>query len=300
VVYKTYRNYLKKRFGGDILKVPVNAGFSCNNKKDGAGCTFCDNLSFSPAALKSQQVVDQFTKVRDRSKRYAGYIPYLQPNTNTYGTVEELKAIYEPLLEQTGVVGFAIGTRPDALPDDVVAYLAEINKRTYLSLEIGIQTSSDITLDRIKRGHDFACFEDAVKRCAAHGIEIVAHLMVGLPGEGRTEAVESARAISALPISGIKIHQCMVIDNTEMADEYRAGEFAVLSREEYADIVGDMLENLREDILIHRTMADSKVEFGLIAPMWSAEKDASMIAIRKHLEDRGVVQGVKWNGVTSE
>lgn len=292
--YKTYRSYLKKKFGEAVLKVPVNGGFTCPNKTDSKGCTFCDNRSFSPAAFKSDEVVAQFVRVKERHKRYNKFIPYLQPNTNTYGTVEELKAIYEPLLAVDDVVGFAIGTRPDALEDDVLDYLEEINNRTYLSLEIGLQSSSDVTLGRIRRGHTFERFADAVRRVADRGIEIVVHLMVGLPGEGKEEAIESARAISALPIQGIKIHQLMVIGDTELTDEYNAGEFDVLSLEEYADILGAMMEHLREDILIHRIMADSKEEYGLIAPLWSAEKDPSMLYLQKYLAENNIVQGRLW------
>lgn len=292
--YKTYRSYLKKRFGEPILKVPVNAGFSCNNKKNSKGCTFCDNVSFSPAAMKADEVVEQFIRVVNRHKRYKKFIPYLQPNTNTYGTVEELKTIYEPLIALDGVVGFAIGTRPDALGDDIVDYLEDVAQRTYLSLEIGIQTSNDATLMHIRRGHDFATFIDAVERVAQRGIEVVAHIMIGLPGEGREEAIETVCALSKLPIAGIKFHQLMIIEGTELADEYHRGEFQVLSLEEYASIVGDLLEHLREDILVHRIMADSKPQFGLVAPLWSSEKDPSMLFIQKYLVDRGVVQGRLW------
>jgi len=292
--YKTYRSYLKKRFGEPVLKVPVNGGFSCPNKTDSKGCTFCDNQSFSPAALKSDEVVDQFLRVKNRNKRFNLFIPYLQPNTNTYGSVERLKSIYEPLLALDDIVGFAIGTRPDALEDDVMDYLEDVSKRTYLSLEIGLQSSSDETLDRIRRGHDFALFEQKVKEAAARGIEVVVHLMVGLPGEGREEAITSARAISALPVSGVKIHQLMVIKDTELCDEYESGLFDVLSLEEYTNILGDMLEHLRDDILIHRLMADTKEEFGLVAPQWSSEKDPSIMFIQKALVERGMVQGSKW------
>ncbi len=292
--YKTYRSFLKKKFGEPVLKVPVNGGFTCPNKSNSKGCTFCDNRSFSPAALKSDEVVEQFLKVKNRSKRYRNFIPYLQPNTNTYGSVEKLRSIYEPLLALEGVVGFAVGTRPDALGDDVLDYLEDVNKRTYLSLEIGLQSSSDLTLELIRRGHSYEKFAEAVNNAADRGIEVVVHLMAGLPGEGREEAVASARAVSALPVSGVKIHQLMIIENTEMADDYASGKLSVLSLEEYIDTVGDMLENLRSDILIHRLMADAKPEFGLIAPMWSADKDASVMALQKALIERGVVQGRLW------
>ncbi len=294
--YKTYRSFLKKTFGEPVLKVPVNGGFSCPNKSsESQGCTFCDNRSFSPAAMKSEEVLEQFLRVKNRSTRYNKFIPYLQPNTNTYGTLEQLREIYEPLINQEGVVGFAIGTRPDALPDDVIDYLAEINKRTYLSLEIGLQSSSNDTLTHIRRGHDFELFEQAVTKCASKGIEIVVHLMAGLPGETKEDMIQSVRAISALPVDGVKIHQLMVIKDTEMADDYQNGKFKILEIEEYAEILGELLENLRPDILIHRLMADTKPQFGLVAPLWSAEKDPSIMYIQKYLVENNIVQGRLWN-----
>ncbi len=292
--YKTYRSYLKERFGKPILKVPINGGFSCPNKVEGDACTFCDNRSFSPAALKSDDVVAQFLKVKNRSKRYSHFIPYLQPNTNTYGTVEELKSIYEPLLVLEGVVGFAIGTRPDALNDEIYDYLADINKRTYLSVELGLQSSNDKTLDRISRGHTFEAFAVAVKELAKRNIEVVAHLMAGLPDETIDDMVQSAIDVSRLPVRGVKIHQLMIIEDTEMADEYRKGAISVLSLEKYAQILATMLQYTRSDMHIHRFMADAKPEFGLIAPAWSAEKDPSVIYLQNYLVEHEIRQGEKF------
>ena len=293
--YTTYRSYLKKRFGEPILKVPVNGGFSCNNKKDSAGCTFCDNQSFSPAALKSTQVVHELNKVINRSRRFKKFIAYLQPNTNTYAPLDELKAMYEPLIVQEGVIGLAIGTRPDALGEDICDYLAELSTRTYLSMEVGIQSTNDNTLTHIRRGHDFQTFVDAVHRLNDRGIEVVAHLMVGLPGEGEKEAVESARQLAKLPIAGVKIHQLMVIDNTELAQEYKDGEFKTLTLEEYGPIVAKMIAVLPPTMHIHRIMADTKAEYGILSPLWSLEKDASMMWLQNYLTHSGVHQGDQYN-----
>ncbi len=290
--YLTYRSQLKKKFGSAVLKVPLNGGFSCPNKIDGNACTFCDNRSFSPAALRAGEVLDQFKTISERRKnRYSAFIPYLQPNTNTYAPVEDLRQMYDPLIEVEGVVGLAIGTRPDCLGDEVVEYLAQLNAKTYLSLEIGLQSSSNRTLKKISRGHNFEEFAGAVKRVAKHGIEVVVHVMAGLPGETVEDMVQTIKDISTLPVQGVKIHQLMVIDDTELADQYRLGEFKTLSIEEFAPILTEMIRHLRPDIAVHRLMADTKKEYGLISPMWSLDKDPSMIFLQKYLVESGVVQG---------
>ncbi len=149
--YKTYRNYLKKRFGGPVFKIPINGGFSCPHKEDGNGCHFCDNVTFSPAAKKAAvDVTEQLQKAIERNKkRYNYFLPYLQPNTNTYGSLEDLKLIYEPLLREPDCVGLAIGTRPDCFSEEIYDYLSEISQRTYLSIELGLQSSNDKTLHNI-------------------------------------------------------------------------------------------------------------------------------------------------------
>jgi radical SAM protein (TIGR01212 family) len=290
--YLTYRSVLKKTFKTRVLKVPLNGGFSCPNKKNGNACTFCDNRSFSPAALRAGEVKDQFCAIRDRRKdRYSAFIPYLQPNTNTYAPVEDLRLMYDPLIKLDGVVGLAIGTRPDCLDDDVVGYLAELNKKTYLSLEIGLQSSSNKTLKHISRGHTFEEFAEAVERVAKHNIEVVVHIMAGLPGEAVDDMVQTVKDISKLPIQGVKIHQLMVIRDTEMADEYNNGEFDTLSIEKYAPVLTEMLRHLRADISVHRIMADTKDGYGLISPLWSLEKDQSIMFLQKFLVDSGIEQG---------
>lgn len=292
--YKTYRNYLKKRFGGPVFKVPINGGFSCPHKEDGNGCHFCDNVTFSPAARKAATtVVEQLTRTIERNKkRYNYFLPYLQPNTNTYGSLTELKKVYEPLLAMEHCVGLAIGTRPDCFSDEIYDYLAEISERTYLSVELGLQSSNTATLHNINRGHNYESFVEAVEKLHKLGIEVVTHLMVGLPDENLEDMIQTVRDISNLPVGGVKFHQLMVIKGTLFAERYKQGEFETLTLEQYGAILGTLLEHTRKDILIHRIMADTpRHNNDLIAPLWSYEKDSSVQWLQKNLIENKIIQG---------
>jgi uncharacterized protein len=293
--YNSYRSYLTRRFGKSVLKIPLNAGFSCPNR-DGTisrdGCSFCDNRSFSPVATAASAVVDQLKCAIDKDRgRHSAYIAYLQPFTNTYGTVQRLAEVYEPIINHSGIVGLAIGTRPDCLKDDVIAYLRDVSKWTYLSVEIGLQSSSDETLQRNKRGHSVDDFIDSVKRLAALEIETVAHVMIGLPGDSGEGAIKTATLLSSLPVNGVKIHQLMIIDGTEVHEWYKQGKIKPLSLDEYADILCDFLSHMRPDQHIHRIMADSNVKNGLVAPLWSAEKMKSIRRIHEVMEMKNLKQG---------
>ncbi len=293
--YYTYRAYLKKRFGKRALRVPVHAGFSCPNR-DGtlstSGCTFCDNRSFSPAALDSSSVVSQ---LEARMKRAAGsfeiFIAYLQPFTNTYGTVEELKSIYEPILQLPGIVGLAVGTRPDCLADDVCDYLANVSRRTYLTVEVGLQSASDDVLRLNNRGHTVADFESAVTRLGQRNIETVAHSMIGLPNETREDVINTAKLVARIPVHGVKIHQLMIIKGTCMEEWYGKGTVKALTLADYAELAGEFITYLRPEQCIHRIMADSKPAYGLIAPAWSADKLKSTEYIRRYLCENHLWQG---------
>jgi radical SAM protein (TIGR01212 family) len=285
--HKTVREFMREKFGEDVLKIPINAGFSCPNKEGGnSGCIFCDNVSFSPVAKTEDSAVLQFIKKRDKMKyKFNLFMPYLQPNTNTYASIEKLRNVYEPLIIQDGVTGIAIGTRPDAVSDETIDYLSSINSRTYLSLELGLQSANDKTLKFINRGHDAECFRDAVYKLAKKNIEIVAHVMLGLPKETKEDMINTAKFISDLPIKGVKIHQLMIIKNTPLEKMFNKNEISVFSLEEYCKIIKEFLKNLRQDIIIHRFLADSSIENGLIAPFWSAEKSNSLNFIRNYLKN---------------
>lgn len=296
--YNSYRTYLKNKFGSPVLKIPVNGGFSCPNRdgtKSSSGCTFCDNRSFSPVALREDEVTNQVTGVIERTgKRFRHFIPYLQPFSNTYGSVEELRSVYEPLLEIPGVCGLAIGTRPDCLSDEIYRYLEEISRRTFLSVELGLQSGDNDVLSLCNRGHTIEEFTAAAKKLAALGIETVAHCMIGLPGETEEKMIATARLCASLPLHGVKIHQLMIIKGTALETAYLQGDVEVFTLEEYAGRLGNFLTYLNPRQFIHRLMADSTPENGLIAPLWSTQKTQSLQFINSFMEKHGIIQGSRF------
>ncbi|MBN1575885.1 MAG: TIGR01212 family radical SAM protein [Chitinispirillaceae bacterium] len=298
--YLSYRSVVKSRYGQPVLKVPVNAGFSCPNRdgtKSAEGCRFCDNRSFSPVALRQVEspAAEQLrTALARRRGRNGPVLPYLQPFSNTYGTIEELKKRYEPLLAVPGVIGLAIGTRPDCFTEETYRYLAELARRTCLSIELGLQSAHDATLALCNRGHTFADFIAAVTRLSSDTIETVAHVMLGLPGETGEIMMRTADRLAALPCTGVKIHQLMVIEGTEFATWYREGRLAVLDLDEYAELLCGFLSHLRPDQQIHRIMADSTTANGLIAPLWSADKPGSLRVIHRYMDEHATRQGSQY------
>jgi radical SAM protein (TIGR01212 family) len=272
----TYRSYLKSRFGGSVLKIPVNAGFSCPNRdgsKSAEGCVFCDNRAFSPAHANALSPVEQVRAAIDKcGGKHKLFLPYLQPYSNTYAPLDRLKMVYEPLLPVDGVVGLAVGTRPDCFSEPIYEYLGDLNKRTYLSMELGLQSGHDSVLERMNRGHTVRDFVEAVYRLNRLNVETVAHIILGFPWETEEMAVETADMLARLPVRGVKIHQLMIIEGTPLARMYRAGELREMTLEGYADLLGKFISRLRPEQHIHRIAADSKPEHGLIAPLWSANK----------------------------
>ena len=277
----SYRSYLKSRFGGRVLKVPVNAGFSCPNR-DGAksvsGCVFCDNRAFSPVHDNNLPPADQLRRGIDGcGGRYDFFLPYLQPFSNTYAPVDKLKSVYESLLSvDKRVIGLAVGTRPDCIDESVYGYLGDLNKRAYVSVELGLQSGHDSVLERMNRGHTVRDFTDAVYRLDGIDVETVAHIILGFPGETAEMAEQTAVMLSGLPVRGVKVHQLMVVEGTELARAFAAGELEEMTLEGYAGLLVRFIARLRPDQHIHRIMADSKPEYGLVAPAWSAKKTEAM------------------------
>jgi radical SAM protein (TIGR01212 family) len=282
-----YRSYLKKRFGANVLKIPVNAGFSCPNRdgtKSFDGCAFCDNRAFSPVHASLSSPIDQVSGAIDKCHgKYKLFLPYLQPFSNTYAPVGKLKSVYEPLLSITGVIGLAVGTRPDCFDESIYNYLADVNKRAYISVELGLQSGHDSVLEGMNRGHTARDFKDAVLRLDRLGIETAAHVILGLPGETESMVEETAAMLAGLPVSGVKVHQLMIIAGTPLEQMYRSGRARALSIEEYAALLRKFLAGLRPEQHIHRLAADSKPEHGLIAPMWSADKTKAVNYIKGQL-----------------
>ena len=220
------------------------------------------------------------------------YIPYLQANTNTYESVDKLKEIYEPLLKLENIVGLAIATRPDCISDEVLDYLTNINKRTFLMVELGLQSSNDNTLKFINRGHDVKCFDDMVKKLKDRNIFVVAHIINGLPYETKENMINTVKHVNSLNIDAIKIHMLHVVKNTALEKIYEKESFHILTKEEYIDIVCDQLEYLNEKIVIERITGDPIIE-NLITPTWLTKKFVLLNDIDKEMKKRNIYQGDK-------
>ena len=304
--YYPLSHYLRETFGGRVQKISVDAGFSCPNA-DGrvgtGGCIFCDNRSFSPARrMQIPAIAEQIREGAARvSARYktAKYIAYFQPSTNTYAPVGELQRVWREALNAPGIVGLAIGTRPDTLPDDVLDLLAEIGKETWLSLEIGLQSAHDASLDFLNRGHHFDAFADAVARARARNIRVGAHFILGIPGETRGDILATARKTAPLGLHSIKLHNLYVVGGTRLAELYAAGKVLLPGRDEYVRLAADFLELFPPETVVERLAGDAPRDF-LIAPSWSAEKGSR---IRQDVEEefrrRGTFQGSKFPSETA-
>lgn len=296
--YRDLNTYLREIFGERVQKIPIDAGFGCPNR-DGTisnkGCIFCDSRGSGTGALinKGISIKDQVKAAREYlRKRYKAkkFIAYFQSFTNTYAPVEKLKEIYDQALCFDDIVGLSIGTRPDCVDEEKLKLIASYKDKYMVWIEYGLQSAHDETLRRINRGHDVKCFEDAVYMTEKYGINICAHVILGLPGEDRSMMLNTARYVSSLPIHGIKIHLLYVVEGTALAEMYKRGEFRCLEMEEYVELVVDFLELLRPDIVIQRLTGDP-VRSELVAPAWAMEKWKVLQMIQKRLEQRDTWQG---------
>lgn len=295
--YYTLDYFYKQKFGKKVYKISLNAGFTCPNKdgtKGYGGCIYCSKLGSGDfAGNQEKDLITQFQEVKNmmRKKWKDGfYIGYFQANTNTYAKVEVLKQKYEPILALENVIGLNISTRPDAITEECLDYLADLNKRTYLTIELGLQTIHEKISKFINRGHDLKCFEEMVKKLRKRKIDVVVHIMNGLPYETKEMMLETVKYLNQLDIQGIKIHMLHILKNTALADIYQKKPFHVLTKEEYIDIVCDQIELFREDIVVHRITGDPKKE-DLIEPLWLLKKFSVLDDIDKELEGRGTYQG---------
>ena len=292
--YYTLNYYNKMKYNSKVFKVSLNAGFSCPNKKNGCGCIYCYNGS---GENNGMDLIKQFNLVKDTvSKKWPNskYIGYFQANTNTYAPVSVLKEKYEIILNQPNVVGINIATRCDALEDDVLDYLEELNKKTNLTIELGLQTMHEKTSTLINRGHTLECFENAVYKLRERNINVVVHIINGLPYETKEMMIETAKYVSKLDIQGIKIHMLFILKDTLISKLYEKEKFHILTKEEYIDIVCDQLEVLREDIVINRITGDPIKEL-LIEPKWLIKKFSILNDIDKEMLKRDSYQGIKSN-----
>jgi len=265
--YNSYTDWFSTLFGKRVQKVSINAGFTCPNR-DGTlgsgGCTYCNNEAFIPAYCTHDiSVTGQIEKGiafhRKRYRRAENFLAYFQAYTNTYAAIEQLKALYDEALSYPGVLGIVIGTRPDCINSDMLDYLAELSRDYFVIVEYGIESTNDDILRHINRGHDFASAVRAVTETAEKGIYTGAHLIFGLPGESRAQIIDSAAAISALPLSSLKIHQLQLVKGTPMAEEYRSNpeRFDLYTLEEYLELVIAFCERLSPSLMIERISGEA-------------------------------------------
>jgi len=293
--YHTLNYFYRTKFNNKVFKVPLDAHMSCPNKINGNGCIYCSSFSKSNIINSNDSIKEQFLnniKLLEKKWPNSYYIPYFQAGTNTFAPLEELKELYESLLEYPKVVGLAIATRPDSLSDKLIDYLGELNKKTFLTIELGLQSSNEKTLEFIKRGHDVKCFIDAVKKLHEKNIFVVAHIINGLPYETEKDMLNTVKLLNDLDIDGIKIHMLYVNKNTELAKIYEKNKFHILEKEDYIDIVIKQLELLNEEIVIERITGDP-IKEELITPHWLLKKFCVLNDIDKEMLKRDSYQGKK-------
>lgn len=299
--YRDYNGYLRDVFGERVQKIPLDAGLGCPNR-DGTigkgGCIYCDPRGSGTGAMMVHglSIDEQIDKGRRFAEaRYGArkYIAYFQSFTNTYGSLPGLKALYDQALGHSGVVGLSVGTRPDCVNMPVVELLASYRKSHLVWLEYGLQSAHDRTLLRIHRGHDVACFVNAVQMAHEQGLNICAHVILGLPGETREMMLQTARFLGRSSVEGVKIHLLYVAKDTPLADLYQRGAVHCLERDVYADLVVDFLEQLPPDMVIQRLTGDAHPS-QLLAPRWASEKSKNISLIRKRLAERNTWQGKKY------
>ena len=302
-LYNEFGPWLKEKVGEKVQKISINAGFTCPNR-DGrlgvGGCTYCNNQTFNPAYCRTERTVaEQLEEGKNffaRKYPEMKYLAYFQAYTNTYGELEEIKAKYEEALSVDGVVGLVIGTRPDCMPDELLDYLEALNRRCFLIVEYGIESTYDKTLVRINRGHDFLCTRDAVERTASRGIITGGHMILGLPGETPEEIRAQAATISSLPLDTLKLHQLQLIKGTRMAEEYETSpqDFHLYSADEYVDLVIDFVELLRPDIVLERFVSQSPSSL-LAVPGWGLKNYEFVEKVRRRMKERKTWQGRLYN-----
>lgn len=301
-LYNEFPIFLKKYFPYKVQKISLNAGFTCPNRdgtKGMGGCTYCNNQTFNPDYCRTEKSITRQLKEGKIffAHKYPEmkYLAYFQAYTNTYSELEELKRKYEEALSVPDVVGLVIGTRPDCMPEELLDYLEELNKHTFVLVEYGIESTSDETLRRINRGHTYADTVDAVARTVGRGILTGGHIILGLPGESRQNVVAQAKTLSQLPLDTLKIHQLQLIRGTRMAREYEEHpqDFGLFALDEYIDVVIEYIEHLRPDIVLERFVSQSPKEL-LIAPDWGLKNYQFTMKVQKKMRETGAHQGKKY------
>lgn len=295
----SYGSYLRRRFGCRVSKVNVDGGFTCPNRdgtKGTGGCIYCDNASFSPDGTKAVIPLErQMAEGMAWHRRRLGsekFIVYFQKFTNTYAPVKKLRELYSLALAHPDVVGISVGTRPDALADDALAFLTELARTHYVCVELGLQSMDDAILAWMNRGHGLSDYLRTVERLADRGIEICTHLIYGFPGESRSSFLKTAELISRLPVDSLKIHQLHAVRGTRLAELHGQGKYQPISLDEYIATVCDFLERIPSQVTIQRLYGSAPLDL-LVAPGWGLKNNQMWYAIVNELIRRGSWQGCR-------
>ena len=295
--YKEFGTWLQAELGCKAQKLSVDAGLTCPNR-DGTlgrgGCTFCDNRTFNPAYCRQGgSITDQLEAgKRFFSRKYPSmkYLAYFQSYSNSYGTLSHLKDLYEEALRVPDVVGLVIGTRPDCMPDALLEYLEELNRRTFLLVEYGVESANEETLVRVNRGHTFAQARECIIRTAQRGIRVGVHMILGFPWETRSELIRQAQLIASLPITTLKLHQLQVIRGTQLAREYELQPWPLPTAEEYVDLVLEYISHLPSSLVLERFVSQSPPEY-VIAPRWGLKNHEFSALVKKAIQKRSTQLG---------
>lgn len=290
--YKEFGTWLQAELGCKAQKLSVDAGLTCPNR-DGTlgrgGCTFCDNRTFNPAYCRQGGSITEQLEAGKRffSRKYPSmkYLAYFQSYSNSYGTLSHLKELYEEALRVPDVVGLVIGTRPDCMPDALLEYLEELNSRTFLLVEYGVESANEETLVRVNRGHTFAQARECIIRTAQRGIRVGVHMILGFPWETRSELIRQAQMIASLPITTLKLHQLQVIKGTQLAREYELHPWPLPTAEEYVDLVLEYISHLPSSLVLERFVSQSPPEY-VIAPRWGLKNHEFSALVKKAIQKR--------------
>ena len=299
--FYSFSDYLLNTFGKKVYKISLSAGFSCPNR-DGKigtkGCIFCSeggSGDFSCNLLQGTDIAIENAKLKVKNKTNENsFIAYFQSFTNTYAPKEKLEALFTPIIQREDIVALAIATRPDCLPNDVVDLLSKLNKIKPVIIELGLQTIHENSAKLINRGYTLPVFEDALLRLKAVNLHTVIHLIVGIPGESKEMIFQTAEYIARSEADGIKLHLLHVLKNTELEKMYNCGQFRTLEKQEYIELVANIIERMPKNKVIHRLTGDAPKNL-LVAPLWSADKKDVLNSINKYFNENNVIQGKKYN-----
>ncbi|ELQ6016999.1 TIGR01212 family radical SAM protein [Cronobacter sakazakii] len=293
---------LTRRYGQKVHKLSLHGGFSCPNR-DGTlgrgGCTFCNVASFADETQQHLSIQQQLAQQAARVDRARRYLAYFQAYTSTFAEVNVLRAMYQQAISQADIVGLCVGTRPDCVPESVLDLLAGYHEQGYeVWLELGLQSAKDKTLHRINRGHDFACYQETTRRARARGLRVCTHLIVGLPGETRSDALASLERVVETGVDGIKLHPLHIVEGSIMAKAWRAGRLSGIALDDYTVTAGEMIRHTPPDIIYHRISASARRPT-LLAPLWCENRWTGMVEIDRYLNQHGAqgsALGCPWRG----